>query len=116
MRQGQAVWDPGRDAPEIAGEVIAAWHKDGRFFVQFSKVPFPVVEAQAEPGRWQLRLPAQNRRHAGSGSPPERVIWFQLARQGRGEPLAPGYSWSEPSPGAWKLAHEGGESVQGFWR
>src|SRR5439155_15039375 len=43
VHEGQAIWRPKRDAPEIAGEILVATHQDGRALVQFTKTPFPFV-------------------------------------------------------------------------
>ncbi|HLP78705.1 MAG TPA: hypothetical protein VK327_17505, partial [Candidatus Paceibacterota bacterium] len=76
--QGQAIWRAKRDAPEIAGEILLATNSNGRMFVQFTKTPFPFVIAQTTTNTWQIESPAQNRTYAGHGSPPLRLIWFQL--------------------------------------
>ena len=35
VQQGQALWRPGRNYPELGGEVVVASHQDGRCSVQF---------------------------------------------------------------------------------
>src|SRR5438552_18881541 len=66
VRQGQALWRPKKNAPEIAGELLVA-QRDGQAFVQFTKTPFPFVIAQASTNGWQLELPTQNKRYGGHG-------------------------------------------------
>jgi hypothetical protein len=73
------VWQPGRAAPEIAGELLVARRPDGQSLVQFIKTPFPILSAQATPTRWQIEIPSQRRSHSGRGKPPARLIWLHLA-------------------------------------
>src|SRR5213593_2130154 len=43
IREGQAVWRPKIEAPEIAGELLVATHPNGQTFLQFTKTPLPLV-------------------------------------------------------------------------
>src|SRR5436190_15911348 len=70
VREGQAVWRMKRRAPEIAGEILLAVHRDGRSFVQFTKTPFPLMIAQSSPDRWQVQMPTENKSYSGRGNPP----------------------------------------------
>ena len=79
IHQGQAIWRPGRTAPEIAGELLLARSQDGRSLVQFSKTPFPILTGQTTPTGWQIEFPPQHRSFARSGRPPARLIWLHLA-------------------------------------
>src|SRR3954451_12755208 len=80
VREGQAVWQAKKGAPEIAGEILLATRGNGRTFVQFSKTPFPLVIAQSTTNTWQAELPTQNKWYSGRGKPPTRLIWLYLPR------------------------------------
>ncbi len=115
VHQGQAVWHLPKGQREIAGEVIVAARKDGNAFVQFSKSPFPLVIARATPGRWEVEFPPQNKRYAGRGAPPRRLLWLYLPRMLAGNPPPPNWTWHEDSNG-WRLANrDSGESIEGFF-
>src|SRR5436190_16985831 len=79
VRQGQAVWQSGKERPEIAGELLLATKSNGEVFVQFTKTPFPLVIAQQVANHWQVQFPTQNKSYSGLGTPPSRLIWFPLA-------------------------------------
>ena len=65
VSEGSALWRSGRDAPEIAGEILLAIHPDGRGFVQFTKSPLPFVVAQLDGQRWRVEFIPENRSFAG---------------------------------------------------
>jgi hypothetical protein len=115
IHQGQAVWRSRRGAPEIAGEILLATNASGRSFLQFTKTPFPFVIAQTTTNSWQIESPAQNRRFAGPGKPPDRIIWFQLPRALSGVPPTAHWSWHNSETG-WKLENRStGESLEGYF-
>lgn len=78
IEQGQAVWKPGRDNPEIAGDLTVARHPDGRTLAQFTKTPFPFVIAQTSTNAWQIEFVAFNRTLRAPGPPPRRIGWLHL--------------------------------------
>jgi hypothetical protein len=115
VRQGQATWQTGRHAPEIAGELLVATGPRGEGFIQFTKTPLPFVVAQIAAGSWQIEFSAENRRYSGRGTPPSRLGWFQLLNCLRGE--APGSNWKcEPgAAGHWRIKNEStGEIFEGY--
>jgi len=57
---------------------MLAMHPDGRSFVQFTKTPLPIVTAQIRSNAWRVTFAPQNRTYAGSGAPPDRILWLQL--------------------------------------
>ncbi|HEX4266174.1 MAG TPA: hypothetical protein VH597_17690 [Verrucomicrobiae bacterium] len=115
IRQGQAVWRTKKDAPDIAGEVLAATRADGSAFVQFTKTPFPFAIAQMSPRGWQIEFPPQNKHFAAPGSPPARIVWFQLANALLERPVAKGWTWSN-SDTNWRLKNSSsGESLEGYF-
>jgi hypothetical protein len=115
IRQGQAVWQIARKAPEIAGELLLATRPDGSTFVQFTKTPFPFAIAQTTSTGWQIEFPPQNRRFAAPGKPPARIVWFQLADAVSGKPMARGWTWQN-SETNWQLKNSSsGESLEGYF-
>ena len=116
VMQGQAVWKPDRNAPELSGELIWAAHRDGRFLLQFSKTPITIVEARGSEEQWQVSFPAQGRTISGSQkrSPPERLGWLYFARALRGE--QPGGDWAVLHRNErWTLGNaRTGEMIQGI--
>jgi hypothetical protein len=109
------VWRAKKDAPEIAGEVLAATRADGSAFVQFTKTPFPFAIAQMSPHGWQIEFPPQNKHFAAPGSPPARIVWFQLANALLEKPVAKGWVWRN-SDTNWQLKNSSsGESLEGYF-
>jgi hypothetical protein len=78
VQQGQAVWKPSASRPELAGDLLLAINVNGNFFVQFSKIPFPLVTAQISGDQWQIEFGADKFLWHGHGVPPSRFAWFQL--------------------------------------
>jgi hypothetical protein len=115
VRQGEAVWKPGRNRPELAGELMAAANQDGDFFVQLAKTPFALATARQADGIWRIEFGAGGYTRGGRGAPPARFVWFELPRFLAGEPLEEGWR-SETRPGQrWRLENlRTGESLEGF--
>ncbi|MBC8097537.1 MAG: hypothetical protein H7Y43_17165 [Akkermansiaceae bacterium] len=112
---GEAIWRAKLNAPEIAGELLLATNASGRTFVQFTKTPFPFVIAQSTTNGWQIESPVENRRYAGRGTPPARVIWFQLPRAHAGLPLPERWAWKQ-SESDWRLENPAsGERLAGYF-
>ena len=88
----------------MAGELVAAWHPDGRGFVQFSKPPFTLVTARVWPGAWRIEFPDGRRARSGKGLPPARFGWLHLYRSLAGLPLGPDWTLAHPDAGTWQLA------------
>jgi hypothetical protein len=111
---GQALFQPNAEAPEIAGELLVATNRNGAAFVQFTKTPFPLIIAQNTSNTWQIEAPVENRRFARNGSPPSRIMWFQLPRALAGSELPPPWHWT-PLGDSWRLENRRtGERLQGF--
>ena len=114
IRQGQAVWKPDRRAPEMVGDILVATHGDGRAFVQFTKTPLPFAVAQQSREAWSLEFPLMSQRFAYRGRPPERIIWFQLARHSTGSPIGKSWLWREVENENWHLENRStGETLEG---
>jgi hypothetical protein len=78
--QGQALWKPRRNQPEIVGSLLLATNATGDCFVQLNKDPFPLVTAEVLGGRWQIQFGADEYSVNGRGAPPARFSWFQIPR------------------------------------
>jgi hypothetical protein len=91
IRQGQAVWQPNKTAPEIVGEILVATNSNENSFVQFTKTPMPFAVAQKTPTVWQAEFPMQNKRYTFHGKPPARIIWLHLPDALSGKTL--GAAW-----------------------
>ena len=103
IRQGQAVWRTKPHSPDIAGELLVAMHRDGRSVVQFFKPPLPFVDAQRDTNSWQVRFYGQNKRYAGRGPPPKRILWLQLPEGLVGHQTGTNWFLTWPGQGAWRF-------------
>ena len=115
IRQGQAIWRRHHDAPDIAGELLVATHRDGRALLQFTKTPVPFLTAQTSSNAWQIQFVAENRIYSGRGTPPARLGWLQLTRclNGISPPLS--WRWQKFEEGRWRLENKtSGELLEGF--
>ncbi|HVV01687.1 MAG TPA: hypothetical protein VHH88_10025 [Verrucomicrobiae bacterium] len=115
IRQGEAIWKPDRQKPELAGDLLLATRPDGRVLVQFSKTPFPVVVAQKTSHMWEIRVPIQNKRYSGHGKPPRRLIWLYLPGILAGHAPPKGWHFKRLENDRWRLANPStGETVEGY--
>ena len=115
VRQGQAVWKPAKNRPELAGELLLASNKDGDFLVQFTKIPFPMATAQMAGDRWQLEFGSGDYRRTGRGKPPARFAWFELPRALAGARIAGNWRFERLSTSSWRLENwRTGESLEGY--
>lgn len=115
VRQGQAIWRTGTDAPELAGEVLVATHPDGRSMVQFTKTFLPFVIALRTTNSWQVDFVGKNRTYSGRGEPPARVIWLHLARSLHGTPPPTPFVFAETPEAGWTLVNRlTGEMISGY--
>lgn len=112
--QGQAVWKPTRNRPELTGELLMAMDVHGNYFVQMSKDPFPMVTAQVSGATWQIEFGANQRRWSGEGDPPRRFAWFQLPPAISGNSVERGWTFERADTGSWKLTNpRSGEFLEG---
>lgn len=115
LLQGQALWKPDKNEPELAGELLVALHEKGRSFVQFDKIPFTLVVAQQQADRWQIEFPSRPVRLAGRGQPPARFPWLHLPSVVRHQALPSEWRVEKSADGHWKMEHRRtGETLQGF--
>jgi hypothetical protein len=115
VQQGQALWRPGRNYPELGGEVVVASHQDGRCSVQFDKTPIPLVLAQTRLTHWLIEFPARQMSFAGKDNPPPRFLWLYLRAALDGKSLPDDLHFSRKSDGGWKLENtKSGETLEGY--
>ena len=115
VEHGQAVWKPGRDSPEIAGDLTVARHPDGRTVAQFTKTPFPFVIAQTSSNGWQIEFVAFNRTLRAPGTPPGRIGWLHLVHYLDGSPTPKPWMFRRPDHGQFRLENaSSGESLEGY--
>ena len=115
VRQGQALWRPGRNYPELGGELVLASHPDGRCAVQFLKMTIPAVLAQTSSNQWLIQFPPRQIGFAGKNAPPTRFLWLYLRAALAGEPLPGRLHFSRKPDGGWKLENvKSGETVEGY--
>jgi hypothetical protein len=113
--QGQAVWKPDTHRPELAGELLMATNNTGDFFVQFSKIPFPMAVAQSVNKNWRIEFGRGEYVRAGHGLPPGRFAWFELPRILAGAPAGAQWRFEREADNHWKLKNRRtGESLEGF--
>lgn len=114
-QQGQAVWRPSKEGPELAGELVFAMHPDGSSLFEFSKTPLPLVQGQIRSNAWEIEFPARKLRISGRGRPPERFLWLHLAEFFEGKPLPKKIQTTGERSGNWRLENiHTGESVEGY--
>ena len=116
VRQGQMVWRHNREAPEIAGDLLVATQPQNprRSCVQFTKGPFPLLLTQTFDNAWEARVPAENKRYSGRGTPPHRLILLYLPSLLAGNPAPSGWWWRSDQS-QWQLnCPATGESLEGY--
>ena len=115
IREGQAVWRPKIGAPEIAGELLVATHRDGQTFLQFTKTPLPLVVARITTNHWQIEFVTDHRAFSGHGQPPSRFGWLHLAGCVAGAAPPAKWHWEQFPDNRWRLENpRSGETLEGF--
>lgn len=94
MRQGQAVWKPGGDKPEIVGDVVLATHPTGSANIIFSKT-LPIVSGTLSGSGWAIEFAPEGKSYSGRGDPPKRLVWLQIIRALEGGEI----------PDRWRVIH-----------
>jgi hypothetical protein len=96
--QFPALWrPPGRDAPEIAGDLFLTQHADGRALIHFAKAPLPSVTAWRGVADWQIEFQPQRRSAWGKGPPPTRFVLFWVPAALSGGQAPPQISVETPT-------------------
>jgi hypothetical protein len=103
VQQGQAVWKPSQNRPELTGELLLATNENGNFFLQFSKMPFPLATAQVSGDQWQIEFGANIFSRHGHGLPPNRFVWFQLPRALRDTNIGGNWKFTRVETNLWRL-------------
>ena len=106
VQQGQAVWKPSSNRPELAGDLLLATNANGNFFVQFSKMPFPLATAQISSGQWQIEYGADKFSWHGRGTPPDRFAWFQLPHALLDTPIGINWKFTRIETNSWRLENQ----------
>ena len=96
VRQGQALWKPGADKPEIAGDVVVSTHPTAGSYIQFSKT-LPIVSGRITSAGWEFENIAENKRYSGGGKPPKAIVWLQLLRAIDGQDISDRWTVARPS-------------------
>ena len=114
VRSGQAVWKPSANRGELTGDLLLATNANGSSFIQFSKMPFPLVMAESNGGHWQIEFGANQYAWHGQGAPPRRFAWFQLPRALLGGALDAPWRYTPGTNSLWRLENpDTGEFVEG---
>jgi hypothetical protein len=115
VREGQALWRPGRQFPELGGELVVASHEDGRCVIQFAKTPLPLVLAQTTRTNWLIQFPPRRKSFAGRQPPPVRFAWLYLGAALAGDSLPAALRFERKPGGGWRLENtRSGETVEGY--
>ena len=115
VQQGQALWRPGRQYPELGGELVVASHESGCCSIEFAKTPLPLVLAQTTRTNWQVEFPPRRMSFDGSWPPPTRFGWLYLPAALSGDSLPSGFRFQRKPDGGWRLENtRSGETVEGF--
>jgi len=114
IQQGQAVWKPSRHRPELTGELLLATNADGDFVVQFAKPPLTLATAQVAACRWGIEFGTGDYSRRGDGRPPNRFVWFQLARALAQGSAGRGWRFERMATNSWRLDNRHtGETLEG---
>jgi hypothetical protein len=115
VQEGQALWRPGREYPELGGDLVLASDEDGRCLIQFAKTPMTLVSAQTTRTNWLIQFPAGKMGFTGRRQPPVRFAWLYLHTALAGEPLPPPLHFERKPDGGWRLENtSSGETLEGF--
>jgi hypothetical protein len=115
LREGQALWCPKKQMPEIGGELLVASHEDGRCLTEFSKSPLTLAVAQSGPIGWSIKFPPAGMSFSGAGKPPQRFLWLYLNAALAGKSLPKQIHFQRNSGDRWRLENiRTGESMEGY--
>jgi hypothetical protein len=115
VQEGQALWRPGREYPELGGDLVLASDENGRCLIQFAKTPMTLVSVQTTRTNWLIQFPPQRMGFSGRGPGPTRFAWLYLHTALAGEPLPPPLRFERKPDGNWRLENtRSGETLEGF--
>jgi hypothetical protein len=96
--------------------VIVATHPSGGSYVQFSKT-LPILSARLSPGGWEFEASSENKRYAGRGKPPARIVWLQMLRALEGQEISGRWIIARPSAEYIALENQNkGERLQVYFQ
>lgn len=116
-RECPAVWQRSSRAPEIAGDLLVAFHTDGTRFIQFSKGGLPILTARASSSGWSLNSSLRKGTFGGRRSPPDSIVWFQVPTvpNPNTSTVKPPWELETAESGGWILRHpRSGERLEGL--
>ena len=114
VQQGQVIWKPSFNRPELAGDLLLATNVNGNFFVQLTKMPFPLVTAQVSGNEWQIEFGADKFSWRGRGAPPDRFAWFELPRALRDGKIDDNWTFTRVETNSFRLDNpRTGEHLEG---
>jgi hypothetical protein len=102
LHLAQAVWRPGTEVAEIAGDLLAATGPHRGAWIEFSKMPVVLVTITAAQQGWRIAPPPPARPRSGRGKPPSRSAWLVLTQLLQGYPTPAGWSFT-PFPEQWRI-------------
>jgi len=115
VQEGQAVWRPDRNRPELSGDMVVAICSDNSYVFDFSKTPLPVVHGQTTATNWLIEFPAAKLGFGGRNQPPTRFTWLYLQKALSGQPLPKRFQFTRNSEGSWRLENtRTGEFIEGY--
>lgn len=115
LTQGQAIWKPAGNHPELAVEFVLAKDSNGRNNLELTKTYLPVLLAQSTTNQWLIRFPSQKMAFDGHGRPPQRFLWLYLPDALAGNTLPAKIIFIHQTDGGWRLANrQNGEWIQGY--
>ena len=115
VQECQALWRPGREYPELGGDLVLASDEDGRCLIQFAKTPMTIVSVQTTRTSWLIQFPPQRMGFSGRGPGPARFAWLYLPAALSGETLPPPLRFERKPDGGWRLENtRSGETLEGF--
>lgn len=112
---GQAVWRPGFNRPELSGDLLVARHENGSYIFDFEKTPLPMTMGHTTSTNWLIQFPARRFSFGGKGQPPVRFAWLYLGAALDSKPLPKPFHFERKPDGGWLLQNtHSGESIEGF--
>ncbi len=115
VQEGQALWRPGRQFPELGGELVVATHEDGRCLIQFAKTPLPLVLVETSRTNWFIEFPPRRMSFGDRQPAPIRLTWLYLPAALAGDSLPSELRFIRNPDAGWRLENtRSGETVEGF--
>jgi hypothetical protein len=94
---------------------VLATDNEGRAYVQFEKMPLPIVTVQITPKDWTLDFIQLGGFWRGHQPAPTRTIWLYLPDALAGKPLPKPLHFEQKPGGNWRLENQKtGEILEGF--